>query len=74
MVYDRKIDLCHAIALKLKEVAQSFNMAIKIGGLVMTFAHYVGFDIDDMPFERVKGRYTIDIIMIQAIGIMQSTL
>ena len=74
MVHDRKIDLCHAIILKLKDVAQSFNAGIKIRSLVTTFAWYMGFDIDDMPFERVKGRYTIDIIMIQAIGIMQSTL
>ena len=53
MVHDRKIDICHAIALKLKDVAQKFNMAIKIGGLIMTFGHYVRFDIENMPFERV---------------------
>ena len=34
----------------------------------------MGFDIDDMPFERAKGRETVDIVMMQVIGIMQSTL
>ena len=70
MVHDRKIDLCHAITLKLKDVAQSFNAAIKIGGLVTTFARY----IEDMPFERVKRRETVDIIIMQVIGIVQSNL
>ena len=46
---------------------------MKIGGLVTTFACYFGFDIDDMPFEKVKGRDTIDIIMMKAIGIVQHT-
>ena len=39
-----------------------------------TFAHYVGFDIENMPFERVYGRETIDIVMMQDIGIVKSTL
>ena len=59
----QKLIFCHAIALKLKDIAQSFNTVIKIGGLVMTFAHYVGFDIDDMPFKRIKGREMVDIVM-----------
>ena len=37
MVHNRKIDVCHAIALKIKNVAQKFNAAIRIGGLVTTF-------------------------------------
>ena len=41
MVHERKIYLCHAIALKLKDVVQSFNMAITIGHLVTIFVHYV---------------------------------
>ena len=49
-------------------------MAIKIRGLITTFARYVAFDIEDMPFKRVKGRETVDIIMIQTIGIVESTL
>ena len=63
---------CHS--LKLKDVAQSFNTGIKIGGLVTTFTRYMGFDIDDMLFEKFKGREMVDIIMMQVIGIMQSTL
>lgn len=73
MVNNRKIDICHAIALKLRDVAQNFNAAIKIGGLMTTFARFMGFDIKNMPFERVQGRETIDIVMMQAIGIVEST-
>ena len=74
LVHDRKIDIFHAIALKLKDVAQKFNVAIKIGVLVTAFLWYVGFDIDKMPFERVKGRESVDIVMMQAIGIVQNTI
>ena len=63
MVHDIKIDLFHVIALKLKDVAQSFNVAIKIGGLVMAFIRYADFDIEDMSFERVNGREMVNIIM-----------
>ena len=34
----------------------------------------MGFDIDKMSFERVKGRENVDIVMMQAIGIIQSTI
>ena len=37
MVHNRKIDLCHAIALKIKDIAKKFNAAIRIGGLVTDF-------------------------------------
>lgn len=53
MVHNKNIDICCAIALKLKDVAQKFNAAIKIGGLIMTFSRYMGFDIENMPSERV---------------------
>ena len=71
LVHDQNIDLCHAIALKLKDVAQNFRSAIRIGGLVTAIARYVKFDINDMPFERVKGRDSVDIVMMQAIGIVE---
>ena len=70
MVHDKNINLCHAITLKLKDVAQNFRSAIRIGGLVTAIARYVKFDIDDMSFEKVKGRDRVDIVMMQAIGIV----
>ena len=42
--------------------------------MVTAFARYVGFDIDKMPFKRVKGRESVDIVMMQAIGIVQSII
>ena len=60
MVNDRKIDIYHATILKICDVTQKFNMAIKIGGLVITFVRYVGFDIDNMLFLKVKGRDAIN--------------
>ena len=36
----------------------------------MTFAQYMGFNIEYMPFKKVKGRDTVDIVMMKAIGIV----
>ena len=49
--------------MRIKEVTQKFNATIKIGGLVTAFARYMGFDIDKIPFERIKGRESVDIVM-----------
>ena len=37
----------------------------------MAIVKYVKFDINDMPFEKVKGRDRVDIVMMQAIGIVE---
>ena len=56
MVNDRKLDLCHAIAIKLRDVANKMSGEIKVGGMVTTLAKYLGFDVKNMPFDKVKGR------------------
>ena len=38
-----QLDICHAIALKLKDVATKSSGAIKVGGLITNIACYVGF-------------------------------
>ena len=65
-----KLDVCHAIALKLKDVATKMARAIKIGGLVTNIACYVGFDADNIPFEKLKGHSLIDLSMMEAIGMV----
>ena len=37
----------------------------------MAFTCYISFHMDDMPFEKVKGRDMVDIVMMKAIGIVQ---
>ena len=38
MINDRKLDICHAIAIKLEDVANKMSWAIKVGGMVTTLA------------------------------------
>ena len=65
-----KLDVCHAIALKLKEIATKMAGAVKISGLVTNIACYVGFDTDNMPFEKLRGHSLIDMMMMEAIGMV----
>ena len=45
--------------------------AIKIGGLVLSIASYLGFDIDNMPFAKLPGSSFIDLTMIEAMGMVE---
>ena len=71
MINDRKLDLCHAITIKLRDVANKISGEIKVGGMVTTLAKYLGFDVENMPFDRVKGRSLIDSCMMEAIGLIR---
>ena len=71
MVNDRKLDLCHALAGKLRDVAAKVTGAIKVGGLVTTTAKYLGFDNENMPFEKVKGLHFIDTSMMEAMSLVR---
>ena len=75
MVNDRKLDLCHAIAIKLRDVANKMSGAIKVGGMVTTLAKYLGFDVENMPFDKVKGCSLIDSCMMEeAMGLIRKDL
>ena len=74
MINDRKLDLCHAIAIKLRDVANKIYGAIKVGGMVTTLAKYLGFHVENMPFDKAKGRSLIDSCMMEAIGLIRNDL
>ena len=44
MVNNKKLDICHAIALKLKDIATKFSFTITIGGLVIEIVEYYEYD------------------------------
>ena len=71
MINDRKLDICYAITVKLRDVATKMTRAIKVGGLVTTIANYLGFDMENMPFNMVKGHSLIDSYMMEAIGLIR---
>ena len=71
MVHNRKLDVCHVIASKLKDIANKRIRAIKVGGLVLSIAIYLGFDVDDMPFAQLHGNTKIDLHMMEAMGMVQ---
>ena len=60
IVNDRKLDLFHAIAIKLRDVANKISGAIKVGGMVTTLSKYLGFNMENMPFDKVNGRSLIE--------------
>ena len=70
MMHNRKLDICHALANKFRDVATKMTGAIKIGGMVTAIASFLGFDIENMPFTEVRGRTAIDINMMEAIGLI----
>ena len=55
IVHNKKLDICHVITLKFKDVATKYLIAIKIGGLVTVIAKYYGFDMSTIDFDKVKG-------------------
>ena len=67
---NEKLDVCHTIALKLKDVTTKMARAIKIGRLVTNIAYYIGFDVDNMPFKKLMGHTLIDISIMEAIGMV----
>ena len=71
IVNDRKLDICHAIALKLKGVATKYFFAIKIGGLVMAIANYNGFDLSSWDYNKVKGVKMIGMPIMQVMGLIE---
>ena len=68
MVHDQKVDICHALVRKFRDVVTKTSGAIKIGGFVTTIASYLGFDMENIPFEKVKGHSLIGINMMKAMG------
>ena len=70
MVNDRKLDLCHLIAFKLNDMANRRIGAIKVGGLVLSIANYLGFDVDNMPFDKLSGNSQIDLQMMETMGML----
>ena len=71
MVNNIKLDVCQVIASKFKDVATKRAGVIKIGGLVLSIANYLGFDIDNMPFDKLLGPSLIDLHMIEAMGMVK---
>ena len=71
MVNNLKLDVCHMIAYKFKDIVTKRAGAIKIGGLVLSIANYVGFDIDNMPFDKLPGPSLIDLQMMEAMGMVE---
>ena len=74
MANDRKLDLCHAIAIKLRDMANKMYEAIEVGGMVTTLAKYLGFDVENIPFDKVKGHSLIDSCMMEAMGLIRKDL
>ena len=70
MVNDRKLDVCHALAGKLRDVVAKVTRAIKVGGLITNIAKYLDFNTKNMPFDKVKGHFLIDTIMMEAMGLV----
>ena len=70
MVNNQKLDFCHVIASKLNDVANKRIRAIKVGGLVISIANYLGFDVDNMPFDKLPRNSQIDLQMMEAVGML----
>ena len=71
MVNNIKLDICHVLASKLKDIATKRIRAIKIGGLVLSIANYVGFDIENIPFGKLPSPSSIDLQMMEAMGMVE---
>ena len=61
----------YVIASKLKDVANRRIRAIKVGGLVLSIANYLCFDMDNIPFAQLHGNTKIDLHMMEAMGMVQ---
>ena len=71
MVNNTQLDICHVLASKFKDGVKKRTGAIKIGGLVPSIASYLGFDIENMPFDKLPGSSFIDLPMIEAMGMVE---
>ena len=71
MVNSIKLDVCHVLASKFKDITTKRTEAIKVGGLVLSIANYVGFDIDNMPFDKLSGPSSIDLHMMEAMRMVE---
>ena len=71
MVNNIKLDVCHVIASKFKDVVTKRARAIKIEGLVLSIANYLGFDIDNMLFDKLPSPSLIDLHIIDAMGMVE---
>ena len=47
------------------------NQDHTIGLLVLSIANYLGFDIDNMPFDKLPGPSLIDLHMMEAMGMVK---
>ena len=61
MVNNIKLYVCHVIASKFKDVVTKRVGVIKIGGLVLSSTNYMGFDINNIPFDKLPGPSLIDL-------------
>ena len=71
MVNNIKLDVCYVIASKFKDFVTKRAGAIKIGGLVLSIVNYMGFDINNMPFDKLPGPSLIDLQMMEAMGMVE---
>ena len=71
MVNNIQLDVYHVFASKFKDITTKRTGAIKVGGLVLSIANYVGFDIDNMPFDKLPGPLLINLQMMEAIGMVE---
>ena len=71
MVNNIKLDVCHVLASKFKDITTKRTWAIKVGGMVLSIVNYLGFDIDNMPFDKLPGPSSIDLHMMEAMGIVR---
>ena len=71
MINNLKLNVCHVIAYKFKDKPNKRAGAIKLGGLVLSIANYLGFDINNIPFDKLLGPSLIDLYMMEAMGIIE---
>ena len=71
MVNNIKLDICHAIALKLKDVATRYSSIIKIRRIVIAIAKYYEFDLSIWEYDKVKGIDMIGIPIMQSMGLIK---
>ena len=71
MLNNIKLDVYHVLASKFKDITTKRTGAIKVGGLILSIANYVGFDIDNMPFDKLPGPSSINLHMMEAMGMAE---
>ena len=71
MVNNIQLDICHVLTSKFKDITTKRSGVIKVGGLVLAIASYLGFDVDNMPFDKLPGSSFIDLAMMEAMGLIE---